>query len=87
MHFRRIAMTVSVAVALSAGVHAEPAKLASRKASEPTAHPAALSSAEAAKAQVAIAASAQAPSKPVRVARVTTCRCGDPALQRDEGEQ
>jgi hypothetical protein len=87
MILRTTVIAVSAVVALAGGVSAEPAKPVSHEASQPPTHPVAPAPADAPKAPLAIATSAQASSKPVRVARVTTCRCGDPAVQRDEGEQ
>jgi hypothetical protein len=79
--------SIVLAAALTAtAAFAEPAKPQSQESSQTPSRPVVLASAEGAKAPVA-AADQQAPAKRPRVARVTTCRCGDPVPQEDDSEQ
>jgi hypothetical protein len=65
---------------------AEPPKAPVQPASQPSSRPIVLASADAVKAPAA-AAEQPAPAKKPRVARVTTCRCGDQIPQDDSGEE
>ena len=71
---------------LTIGSHAlaEPAKAPAGEAGKPTSRPAQVVMASAAQVETPTVESdrpAATPAKRPRVARVTTCRCGDPAQQ------
>ena len=80
MRSRQIA--IAALLILASAANAEPAKSPSAQAEQPRSQPAkvvVLAAAETGKATAADAAQST-PSPPRhRVARVTTCRCGDPA--------
>jgi hypothetical protein len=82
-----LARSMIIAVTLAAGTaaSAEPPKAQVQQAAQPSSRPIVLASAEATKAP-APATDQQAPPKPARAARVTSCRCGDPVPQEDDSE-
>lgn len=80
----RVVTIAAAAVALATSVAAEPPKTPAPQPNSTHAHPApvVLASAD----HVAAADASQAPAKPHRTGRVTTCRCGgDP--QPDQPEE
>jgi hypothetical protein len=79
-------MMIAVTLAATTAASAEPPKAQVQQASQPSNRPIVLASAEAMKSPAA-ATDQQAPAKPARVARVTSCRCGDPVPQDDDSEQ
>ena len=81
---RSILVAASLTTATAA--FAEPPKPPVQATSQPSSRPIVLASAEAVKAPVATA-DQQEPAKRPRVARVTTCRCGDPVPQDDADQQ
>ena len=83
-----LARSIIIAAMLTTAcaAYAEPSKPQGQEASQASSRPLVLASAEAVKAPVA-AAGQQAPAKRPRVARVTTCRCGDPIPQDDSDQQ
>ena len=83
-----LARSIIIAATLTAATaaYAEPAKPQAQEAGQASSRPLVLASAEVAKAPVA-AADQQAPAKRPRVARVTSCRCGDPVPQDDSADQ
>jgi len=76
---------ISAMLTAATAAQAEPAKPEAQP-SQASSRPLVLASAEALKAPVA-ASEQQAPVKRPRVARVTTCRCGDPVPQDDSEQQ
>jgi hypothetical protein len=83
-----LARSIIIAAMLTTAcaAYAEPSKPQGQEASQASSRPLVLASAEVVKAPVA-AAEQQAPAKRPRVARVTTCRCGDPIPQDDSDQQ
>lgn len=79
--------SIVIAAALNAATaaSAEPSKPQVQQASQPSSRPIVLASAEAKPAPAA--ADQQAPAKRPRVARVTTCRCGDPIPQESDEQE
>jgi hypothetical protein len=83
MHARFI--LIAAATAMTATAHAaEPAKPAPQPAAQNQPRPAELLLASADHVQAPATADQQAAPKPHRVARVTTCRCGDQQAQPDQ---
>jgi hypothetical protein len=70
----------------AAAAFAEPPKPQAQAASQPSNRPLVLASADSVKTPTTDA-DQQAPAKKPRVARVTTCRCGDQVPQDDSGEE
>jgi hypothetical protein len=87
MVIRGVPFAALAVLMLATGALAEPPKPAGRETHRPAKLPSALAPAAEAKTAAALAANVQSPQRPVRVARATTCRCGDPAVPVDEGEQ
>jgi hypothetical protein len=81
-----IAATLATAALAAPGAFAEPPKPQVREAGPVSARPIVLASADALKPTPA-AADQQAPAKRPRVARVTTCRCGNQLPQEDSEQQ
>ena len=83
-----IARSFIIAAMLTAApaAYAEPSKPQGQAANQASSRPLVLASAEAVKAPVA-AGDQQAAAKRPRVARVTTCRCGDPQPADDQPDQ
>ena len=83
-----LARSILIAASLTAAtaVLAEPPKPQAQPPSQPSSRPIVLASAETVKGPAA-AADQQAPAKRPRVARVTSCRCGDPVPQDSEDQQ
>ena len=82
------ARSILIAAALTSATAAlaEPAKPAAQPVTQPAGRPIVLASADAVKAP-AMAADQQVPVKKPRVARVTTCRCGDQIPADDSADQ
>ena len=83
-----IARSIIIAAMLTAAsaAYADPSKPQGQEASQASNRPLVLASAEVVKAPVA-AGDQQAAAKRPRVARVTTCRCGDPQPADDQPDQ
>ncbi len=86
MMIRGLLIAVS-ALATAAATSAEPVKPIKQEADHPTVRPFILASAGTPKTSLDLAGNRADQAKPARVARVTTCRCGDAATPQDEGEQ
>ena len=82
----RLMVIAAVALTIGTSVTAEPAKTPASDTSRPASRPAevVLASADQAGARETAPAQAAVPAKRPRVARVTTCRCGDPQAQQDQ---
>jgi hypothetical protein len=80
---RSIVIAVAAALSVATPALAEPAK--PQDSAQPASRPIVLASADAV-SKPATAADQQVPVKRPRVARVTTCRCGDP-IPQDEDQQ
>jgi hypothetical protein len=83
-----LARSIVIAVAalsVAAAALAEPAEPQPQDSVQPASRPIVLASAEVV-SKPATAADQQVPVKRPRVARVTTCRCGDP-IPQDEDQQ
>lgn len=83
-----IARSIVIAATLAGATAAlaEPPKPQAQEAGEPSSRPIVLASANAVKTP-AVSADQQAAAKRPRVARVTTCRCGDPVPQDDSDQE
>ena len=83
-----LARSILIAASLMAATaaFAEPPKPQAQQPSQSSSRPIVLASAETVKGP-AVSADQQAPAKRPRVARVTSCRCGDPVPQDSEDQQ
>jgi hypothetical protein len=86
MHVRFVTIAAAAAIALETSAAAEPPKAPAPQSASTQPHPApvVLASAD----HVTTPDANQAPAKPHRVPRVTTCRCGgDPQPDQPEDQQ
>jgi hypothetical protein len=85
MHVRFAVVAAATLLGAAAVAAAEPASAPAKAPAQPQSHPApvVLASADQVQAPAADAQPAAQPKR-ARVARVTTCRCGDPQVQPEK---